>query len=175
MQAFTPVTATWIVAIPLIAWRLYARVRRVIGRQHFTAVRPRITLTLFPLLILVLSFAVRTQPGPLGGMAGGLLVGALLGFYGLRRTRFEVTPQGLYYTPNAHLGIALSLVFFTRLVWRMIELNTTGAGGLNSIHSSPLTLAVFGLLAGYYMTYAIGLLRWHAGVPALASERAVIQ
>ncbi len=25
---------------------------------------------------------------------------------------------------------------------------------------SPLTLAVFGLIAGYYMTYALGLVRW---------------
>jgi len=27
---------------------------------------------------------------------------------------------------------------------------------------SPLTLAIFGLLAGYYKAYAIGLLRWRA-------------
>jgi hypothetical protein len=25
---------------------------------------------------------------------------------------------------------------------------------------SPLTLLIFGVLAGYYMTYAVGLLRW---------------
>jgi hypothetical protein len=29
---------------------------------------------------------------------------------------------------------------------------------------SPLTLAVFGLLAGYYIGYAIGLMRWRARV-----------
>ena len=28
--------------------------------------------------------------------------------------------------------------------------------------SSPLALAVFGLLAGYYIGYAVGLVRWRA-------------
>ena len=30
--------------------------------------------------------------------------------------------------------------------------------------ASPLTLGIFGLLAGYYVTYAIGLVRWRLGV-----------
>ena len=30
--------------------------------------------------------------------------------------------------------------------------------------SSPLTLLIFGVLAGYYVSYAIGLLRWKASV-----------
>ena len=33
--------------------------------------------------------------------------------------------------------------------------------------SSPLTMAIFGTLAGYYVTYAIGLLRWRAQVSRL--------
>ena len=34
------------------------------------------------------------------------------------------------------------------------------------IGSNPLTMAIFGTLAGYYVTYAIGLLRWRARVSA---------
>jgi hypothetical protein len=30
--------------------------------------------------------------------------------------------------------------------------------------ASPLTLGIFGLLAGYYVTYAIGLVRWRLSV-----------
>jgi hypothetical protein len=30
--------------------------------------------------------------------------------------------------------------------------------------ASPLTMGLFGMLAGYYVTYAIGLLRWRASV-----------
>jgi hypothetical protein len=36
---------------------------------------------------------------------------------------------------------------------------------------SPLTLAIFGLLAGYNTAYAIGLLRWRRGVIARARKR----
>jgi hypothetical protein len=35
---------------------------------------------------------------------------------------------------------------------------------------SPLTLAIFGLLAGYYVAYAIGLVRWRSRV--MAARRA---
>jgi len=35
--------------------------------------------------------------------------------------------------------------------------------------ASPLTMAIFGTLAGYYVSYAIGLLRWRAQVAAQPS------
>jgi len=34
----------------------------------------------------------------------------------------------------------------------------------NDFAASPLTLAIFGLLAGYYVTYAIGLINWRKRV-----------
>ena len=37
-------------------------------------------------------------------------------------TKFEVTPQGMFYTPNAHIGIALSLLFVGRVIYRMVVL-----------------------------------------------------
>jgi hypothetical protein len=36
---------------------------------------------------------------------------------------------------------------------------------------SPLTLAVFGLVAGYYISYAIGLARWRFRVLRAKRER----
>lgn len=87
----------------------------------------------------------------------------MLAVYGLRQTRFEPTPQGLFYTPNAHLGIALSVLFVGRILYRLGEvyvLDTTASPGTSDFVRSPLTLAVFGLLAGYYIAYAVGLVRW---------------
>jgi len=81
----------------------------------------------------------------------------------LRLTRFEPTPEGLFYTPNAYLGIALSLLFFGRLVYRMVEvyaITSAASPTPPSFGSSSLTLAVFGLIAGYYVTYAVGLMLW---------------
>jgi hypothetical protein len=40
------------------------------------------------------------------------------------------------------------------------------ATGMNAVTYSPLTLMIFATLAGYYVTYAIGLLRWRRRVAA---------
>ena len=87
----------------------------------------------------------------------------MLGIFGLSKTLFEPTKAGLFYTPNAHLGIALSLLFVGRIIYRFVEIYAIDPGAprdMNDFASSPITLAVFGLLAGYYIAYAIGLARW---------------
>jgi hypothetical protein len=84
-----------------------------------------------------------------------------------QHTKFEVTPEGLFYTPNAHIGIALSVLFVGRVVYRMFVLYSTNPYAPQSpddFAASPLTLAIFGLLAGYYVTYAIGLINWRKRV-----------
>ena len=155
----------FLVMIPLIAWRMYSRIRRNIGRQTLSKVRPWITICVFPLLIVLLSIGAYAQ-GRLvlfAAMAGGIVGGVVLGIYGLRHTKFEVTPQGMFYTPNAHIGIALSVLFVGRVLYRMFELysmNPYAQHNPADFAASPLTLGIFGLLAGYYVTYAIGLVRW---------------
>jgi hypothetical protein len=106
---------------------------------------------------------------PLTGvaLAGGAVIGIALGLLGTRLTRFEATPAGLFYTPNAHLGIALSLLMALRLGYRVVVLQMNGQNfdpQSMQLGASPLTMAIFGTLAGYYVTYAIGLLRWRAQV-----------
>ena len=161
---------TVILVVALVAWRVYSRIRRVIGRQRLSAVRPWITVVVFPLiavLVLLTSFV-----HPMTGLAllAGAVAGIGLGIYGTRLTRFEVTPAGLFYTPNAHLGIALSLLLVLRLGYRFVTLQMNGQNldpSSMQLGSSPLTMAIFGTLAGYYVTYAIGLLRWRAQVSRL--------
>ncbi len=84
-------------------------------------VRLRVTLTIYPALLVLLCFAAHTHPERLCWLAGGVGLGSLLGLFGLNKTRFEPTPKGLFYTPNAHLGIALSLLFVARIVYRLFE------------------------------------------------------
>jgi len=153
----------FLIFLPLIGWRLYRRVRNSIGRQKLSKVRPWITLTVFPLLILLVGFAAVAHPPSLAWLAGGVLIGAALGIFGLGKTVFENTSQGMFYTPNAHLGIALSVVFAGRVLYRMFELYSLDPGAQPAsmdVSRSPLTLAIFGLLAGYYVTYAVGLVRY---------------
>jgi len=166
-------TITLLVLVPLISWRVYARFRRMVGRQRLSRIRPWITLLIFPMVVILLGFAAHEHTERLWWLAGGLGCGALLGVFGLSKTRFEPTPEGLFYTPNAHLGIALSLLFVGRIAYRLFEIYTAGPAvhhDMSDFARSPLTLAVFGLLAGYYISYAIGLLRWRFGV--LRTKRA---
>lgn len=163
-------TVSTLVLLPLIAWRVYARVRRLVGRQKLSRVRPWLTLVFFPLLLALLGLTALSHPERLLLLAGGVAGGLGLARYGLSKTRFEATPQGLFYTPNAHLGIALSLLFIGRLAYRFIELYLAAPGlrpDAADFGRSPLTLAIFGLLAGYYVGYAFGLLRWKASLVRL--------
>ena len=153
----------------LVAWRMYARIRRMVGRQRLSKVRPWLTVTLFPVLVVLVLFGSLSNPASAAAMAGGLLLGVALGIYGLRLTKFERTASGLFYTPNAHLGIALSVVFIGRILYRAVHMYlVVGSmhGGAMDIGRSPLTLLLFGMLAGYYVAYAAGLLRWRHGSEA---------
>jgi len=161
---------TVILVVALVAWRVYSRVRRVIGRQRLSAVRPWITVVVFPLIAVLVLLTSLVHPMTGLALLAGAVVGTGLGIYGTRLTRFEVTPAGLFYTPNAHLGVALSLLLVLRLGYRFVTLQMNGQNldpQSMQLGSSPLTMAIFGTLAGYYVTYAIGLLRWRAQVSRL--------
>jgi len=149
--------------VALIAWRLQSRVRRLIGRQRLSPVRPWINVVLFPVLIALLALGTRVHPLAGLALAGGAVLGITLGVLGLKLTRFEVTPAGLYYTPSAHIGVALAVLVVCRIGWRLLTqgLPEPAAGSAPpGAALTPLTLLLLGTLAGYYWTYAVGLLRW---------------
>lgn len=149
--------------IALVLWRLYARIRRAIGRQEFKRGRVILTLVVFPTVLVLMLLTSIVHPVTAIALCAGAAVGTLLGVYGLRLTRFEATEAGHFYTPNAHLGIALSLLFVGRLVYRFLHLQMSAevpAGPPMDFTRSPVTLLIFATLAGYYVSYAIGLLRW---------------
>jgi hypothetical protein len=151
--------------IALIAWRMYSRIRRVIGRQQLSVKRVWIRIVVFPLVIALLAFSPAMHTEALGYLACGVAIGAALGVLGLRLTRYEVTAQGLFYTPSAHLGIALSTLLIARIAYRFALYGLPGAGAAGPPRVStltPLTMLLLGTLAGYYWTYAVGLLRWSA-------------
>ena len=144
----------------LIAWSIYRRIRRNIGRQPL---RPRRAIISIIVLTLVSALLVSTSlqnSHLLLGIGGGLLLGVLLGFIGLRLTRFETTDAGHFYTPNAHIGIVLSMLFIGRLAYRFwIFHDTIAAPNGPPPFQSPLTFFIFGLTAGYYIVYQAGLFK----------------
>jgi len=152
----------------LVLWRVTRRVRRLVGRQPVRPGRLAFTLVFFPLLVVLLGLSGFRDPEVLFGLGGGLVLGALIGVVGLRMTRYEVTPEGLFYRPHTGIGIALALLFVGRVLYRFgafyFATGTVDPHVWSSFGRSPLTLAVFGVLAGYYIAYAIGILRWRRSV-----------
>jgi hypothetical protein len=145
--------------VALVAWRLYSRTRRSFGRQRSSPVRPWITITILSSLTALLVWQSDGASSLRLGLAAGLVGGIALGLVGLRLTKFERASDGFFYTPSAHIGIALTALVIGRLVYRMVILR----GAMTSppqLAQSPLTLALFGMLAGYYVSYAVGLIRW---------------
>jgi cytochrome b561 len=106
-------------------------------------------------------------------LAAGIVVGVALGVFGLRRTKFEVAQSECFYTPNAHVGIALSLLLFGRIIYRVFQVASMPPEiphRMGGFAGTPITLSIFGLLAGYYVSYAMGLLRWRSCAPATDSS-----
>jgi len=149
--------------VALVAWRMYSRIRRLIGRQRLSRPRLWINACLFPALVLLLAFLSFADLDAVAALVTGVVVGAALGAYGLRLTKFEKSAEGFFYTPSAHIGVALSLLFAGRVLYRIVELyfSTAQTGSLpTDFARSPITLAIFGALAGYYVAYSIGVLLW---------------
>ena len=142
----------------LVAWSIYRRVRRNIGRQKLRPVRITISVVVFFIASLALLGLSLAHPPLLLGIGGGLMLGVPLGFLGLRLTKFETTDEGHFYTPNTPIGIALSLLFMGRLAYRFWAVrNIVAAPHSPPPFQSPLTYFIFGLIAGYYLVYYVGL------------------
>jgi len=147
--------------VALVAIRMYGRVRRNIGRQRLQPKRLIAGIIIFAVVTCLLGVYSLIFPRLLVGLGGGLVLGVLLALLGLHLTRFEATPEGRFYTPNPYIGIGLSVLFVGRLVYRLVLLSSISGNPVQapSLMQSSLSFFVFGLLAGYYMAYYIGLLR----------------
>ena len=157
-------TIALLVLVPLLVWRIYSRLKRAMGRQSSQLWRHWAALVVFPLAILALAIGARQDLLALSCLGAGSLAGAWLGVWGIKLTHFESTDKGFFYTPNLHLGIAVSMLFIARLLYRGLELYMISREAIpapaHNFTNSPLTLLVFGLLGGYYAAYGWGLLRW---------------
>jgi hypothetical protein len=149
----------------LVAFALYRRFRRLFGRQ---ALQPaRLKTRVVVLAIVAGLFALRGlhSPNIAAAMLGGGALGAALAYFGIRLTRFEVTPTGIFYTPSGYIGIVLSALLLSRLAYRFVVLypsfqaaNAQTGNPFAMYQSSPLTVALLGIVIGYYMAYCVGLI-----------------
>lgn len=152
--------------VALVVWSVYRRMRRSFGRQR---VRDRLMWLRVGILTLAAAFiavAIAHDVDVLGILLAGIACGAVLGYVGLRHTKFEVTPEGRFYTPHTYIGLVVTALFLGRLLYRFLGvyngLAPPAASGQNlaAIYQhSPFTVAVIGAVVGYYVFYYLGVLQ----------------
>lgn len=160
----------------LFVFVMYRRFRRLFGRQRVQPARLKFRVVV--LLVVVAMLMLRGGFGAQSGLAvaAGIGGGIALGLLGLRLTTFETTPHGRFYTPHGGIGLLLSALLLGRLAYRFVVVwplmqgaHVVGENPMASFERSPLTLAIFALLVGYYVTYCIGVLL-HSGSDAKPSS-----
>ena len=154
-----------LLAAILVVFLIYRRLRRSFGQQLLQPVRMQVRIGLLILVgALLLPIALRSAAF-LFAMLGGIAAGVALAIWGGARTRFVEIDKRLYYVPHTYTGIAVSLLFLGRLVYRLIQVY----GNAQATHApaapagqafppagmvnSPLTLGLFFALVGYYVCY----------------------
>jgi hypothetical protein len=170
----------------LVVWSVYRRLRRTFGKQRLSPVRMGFRIGLLLLIgALLLTSALRSTYY-LEAMGVGLIVGVALALFGASRTRYFREDGQLFYVPHTYTGLAVSLLFLGRLVYRGIQLYglehsgqdpTAGAAPASmaaSLVSSPSMLGLFYVLVGYYVCY-YSVVLWkskHLTAEELAAEPA---
>jgi hypothetical protein len=158
---------TLAIMIPVMAFAFWRRMRRSFGRQPIRRKQMIARIAIFSVMGGALAFSGLANPRLLEGLLGGALGGIALGLLGLRLTRFERDASGAdAYYPNAWIGGLLSVLLVARLAWRLLVAmpqlqDPAMAHSAPAMGNSPLTLALFGLMIGYYTAYYAGLLVHH--------------
>jgi len=160
-QAIVPVLLS-----VFILWAIYRRLRRSVGRQPVQSLRMRYRIGVMLVAGVLVSLGSVADWMLLTALLAGMAGGALLALIGLQHTRFETTADGNFYTPHTYIGLTVSALFVARVVFRLFSLYlhpvTAAPAEPNpfaALQKSPMTLAVFGLLIGYYILFYAGVLR----------------
>jgi len=155
-------TVALIILLPLLIWRVYSRVKQQMTRQRSILSRHYTGLLVFGGLLLVPSTELGDRPFGLAALAAGAIAGIVLGKYALRRTRFEDTPEGYYFTPPLRMGVLVAMLLVARVAYLGIEIYMNqGSSRPNPRFSdSPVTMLCLGITAAYFATFSATLMRW---------------
>jgi len=147
---------------------IYRRFRRNFGRQLLLPTRMRVRIGILTVVGCILLPAAFTSRQMFGAGLAGMAAGIAVGFWGARRTRYQNYAGRLHYIPHTYTGIAVSLLFIGRLVFRFFSWNAMNhAAAVDPAQSfapsmmvrSPLTFGLFYVLVGYYVCYYTLVLR----------------
>ncbi|HEY4214024.1 MAG TPA: hypothetical protein VGM84_21295 [Steroidobacteraceae bacterium] len=150
----------------LVLWGIYRRLRRSFGRQPILVGRTWMRVALLILVAGLIVYGMAHDALAIEALSGGVVCGLALGWLGIRHTQFEATPQGRFYTPHTYIGVLVTALFLGRLLYRYVAVYSAApapsAATQNlfaAYQNSPLTVATFGLLISYYLSYSLGILQ----------------
>jgi hypothetical protein len=160
----------------LVVFGVYRRFRRNFGRQLLRPARMTARILLLAVIgCCLLPMALRSAQFLSAELAGAAL-GVGMAFWGAERTRFQMYEGRLHYVPHTYTGIAVSLLFLGRLVFRFVQVYAGYHATADHMQAaavaplanaaypsqaflpaamvrSPLTLGIFFVLVGYYVCY----------------------
>jgi len=156
-------TLTLLLLVPLAVWRIYSRLKKMMVRTKSELWRHYAMASVMSVVILVMLGLLIGKWIALGALVAGAAVGAALGHRNLRLTRLENKPDGFFYTPDRRIPLLVTMLFVSRLIYRLFEGYLYMHEGLpmEDFFGNPITAVLLGLLAGYYATYSLLLVRWH--------------
>ncbi|HET7535624.1 MAG TPA: hypothetical protein VFJ90_04170 [Candidatus Didemnitutus sp.] len=146
--------------IALLIWRLQARWKNYVGRQRFVPSRLIVFTAVFVTASVVVAILSLSHHLALEMFGCGLVGGALLSLVGLWLTRFEFTSDGTYFTPNSHLGVALTLLLGVQFIYRKVVMHVdpNSSAPPPSIFDNQPVFVMLGVTAGYFIAYNVGVL-----------------
>jgi hypothetical protein len=155
-------TLALIALLPLLVWRIYQRLKTRMTRQRSILSRHYTGLLVFAAIVLIPVTEMGERPFSLAALALGAIAGIALGSYGLRRSRFEDTAEGYFFTPPSRMGILVAMLLVARVLYLGIEIYMNqGSNQPNPRFSdSPVTMFCVGLTGAYFATFSAGLMRW---------------
>jgi MFS family permease len=148
--------------LPLLVWRIYKRLQTQLMRQRSIMSRHYTGLFVFVLMLLIPAGELADRPFQLACLAGGAIAGILLGSYGLRRTRFEDTPEGYFVTPPLRMSILIAMLLVARVLYLGVEIymNQGSNRPTPRFTDSEVTMLCLGVTAAYFATFSFTLMRW---------------
>jgi hypothetical protein len=155
-------TLALIVLLPLLVWRIHSRLKTQMARQRSILSRHYTGLFVFVAMILLPATELGDRPFQLAALAAGAIGGIALANYGLRRTRFEDTPEGYFFTPPSRMGILVAMLLVARVLYLGVEIYMNqGSNRPNPrFTDSPITMVCLGMTAAYFATFSAALMRW---------------
>ena len=149
----------------IVLWVVYRRVRRNIGRQPVDARRMQTRIGLLAVVAVLMASGTMHDVELLGALLAGIVGGAALARLGLRHTKFEATAEGDFYIPHTYIGLIVSALLLSRVTYRLLAVYPAAHAAAQAdrnpfatYQKTPLTLAIFGVVVGYYLLYYTGVL-----------------